>query len=170
MHYLKFNVIFFQSVGALFFIKSFQRLSFLNWPNDFLEFLRSPHFGLLYGSSSSPFFTDLYFINLIGLLGLFAACALAYSVCRKLKFSGWNVILVFIIALLVNKLFMDILKAFPYKSTLLERFSLHTLLLANILIALIIGVGFILFPFVFKYFKYANPGGIRSPTNKGRKL
>jgi hypothetical protein len=156
---LKTAVIFSLLIGALFYINGFDYLWSFFFSADDLEVIRK-------GGSwffSVPFFDRvshaLYFISLLGLIGLLLATIISYRVCKKLELAKFNVVIVFLLAFLINKPLMDNFRFFGYKNALFLNFSMHVYFLTNFLIAIVIGSAFLFLPLYFHVLKFANRGG-----------
>ena len=155
---MKIKVIISWLIGALFYINGFNYLWVLFFPAEALEIIRQ---GNTYSFWKTPIDTIsnlLYFISVLGLIGLIAASLINYWLSKKLKLSIFYVIIVFVIAYFINKPFIGSFQFFGYHTQLLKNASMHILFVTNFFIAILIGTAFLIFPLYFRYFKLANPG------------
>jgi len=103
----------------------------------------------------------LQFITFFGLIGLVIAGIISWSICRRRGYSVMNAAVAFISAFFLNKIFIGDLQFFEPENDLFANYNMHIYFLTNLVLAVLIGTIFLLFPLYLRYFKYANPGGVR---------
>lgn len=156
---LKINVVLSWLTGCLFYINGFNKLwAFLLHPDD-LEFLREG--GMFYMSTPLHRISSwLYFISVLGLIGLIVASVISSSICKKLKLPKLHVIVVFVIAYIINEPLMGNFEIFEYRNSLFKNANMHVFFLVSFSVTILIGTAFLILPIYFRYFKYSNPGGV----------
>ncbi|HYH16070.1 MAG TPA: hypothetical protein VD794_12650 [Flavisolibacter sp.] len=157
---MKLPVLFFQLVGSLFFINGFNPVWAFFVPANNLEMFRGQGRSNIYFTGFEQFSFLLDFISPFGLLGLIIASLVSYWVCKRRNYRKLHVLAVFVLAFLLNRIFIGDLQFFNYNSELFKAVSMHIYFLVHMLLALLIGLAFLLFPLWLRYFRYANPGGV----------
>ena len=103
----------------------------------------------------------LQFITCFGLIGLVIAGIINWSICRRKEYSVLNAAVAFISAFFLNKVFIGDLLFFEPYNDLFVNYNMHIYFLTNLTLAFLFGTIFLLFPLYLRYFKFANPGGVR---------
>jgi hypothetical protein len=145
----------------LFYINGANVLWTFLVPAQHLEVIRKGGWWSFYFPMFDSISFKLHFITFFGLLGLMVATVVSYWICKKRNDSIWNVVIVFVLAFFLNSLFIGDFRFFNYKSPLFENVSMHVYYLTQLILALLVGTAFLLFTLYLKYFKFANPGGVR---------
>ena len=145
-------------IGSLFYVSAFNHLWIFCISDDAFQMTRKTSSWSIYYDFPEPFSTLFSFINPLQFAGLIVAIIIAWFICRRLQVSRVNLLALFIIALLISKLFLQRPGPFSYDSFPTTNGPSAWFILRFLLLALA-GTLLLVLPLYFRYFKYANPGG-----------
>jgi hypothetical protein len=149
-------------MGSLFYINGCNHLWSFFFSSADLEVIRTRRG---WWSFLLPTFDQishvLHFITFFGFIGLVIAGIVNWCICKRKGYSVINTIVAFISAFFLNGIFIGDFIFLKADNNLFANLSMHTYFLTNIALALLIGSIFLIFPLYLRYFKLANPGGVR---------
>jgi hypothetical protein len=152
---MKLKIIISLLIGALFYMAAFNQLWIFFIQGNADQIVSHTSSWSIYYAFPEPFSRLFYFINPLRLGGLILAGIIAYLICKRLQLSRINLLPVLVMALVINKLFLQTQGIFHYGRFSTPTDQLLYFLLRFVLLTLA-GTVFMVLPLYFRHFRYAN--------------